>query len=100
MKILCLLVILANIFLFLWEYRTGALTTRKENPEQLAINGREPILLLQELKKGTHALPPSLNQSLPLDSTKPDGNLATQQNIKNTDPATANPTEYPKIKVP
>jgi hypothetical protein len=64
MKILCLLVLLANIFLLMWEYRSGAFTAHKEKPEQQAIKGKEQILLLRELKKEPHSLLPKINQEM------------------------------------
>lgn len=100
MKILCLLVVLANIFLLLWEYRAGAFTIRKDNVELQAINGREPILLAHEMIKKSQPLLPSVNQPAPVNTTTPDSNLPTEQNTKNTAPATVNPTEQPKIEVP
>jgi hypothetical protein len=51
MKALCLTVILANIFLLLWEYRSGGVTENKASQEQRAIYGKEEIFLLNELKK-------------------------------------------------
>jgi hypothetical protein len=51
MKILCLIVILADICLFMWEYRNGAFNVDNRKLEQQLIQGKEQILLLQELKK-------------------------------------------------
>lgn len=51
MKILCLIVILANIVLLMWEYRNGAFDARKATPEQAAIVGTEQIILSHEQKK-------------------------------------------------
>lgn len=51
MKTLCLTVILANIFLLMWEYRSGGFTENKVSPEQHATYGKEQIFLLHELKK-------------------------------------------------
>jgi hypothetical protein len=51
MKILCLIVILANICLFMWEYRNGAFNADNRKLEQQLIESKEQILLLQELKK-------------------------------------------------
>lgn len=61
MKILCLFVILANIFLLMWEYRNGAFTARKETLEQHAIIGKEQIFLVRELKTGSHSSLPNSN---------------------------------------
>jgi len=51
MKALCLTVILANIFLLMWEYRSSSVTENNTSPEQKAIYGREQIFLVHELKK-------------------------------------------------
>ncbi len=75
MKILCLLVLLANIFLLIWEYRGGAFTAHKENPEQGAVKGKEDILLLRELKKETHSALPTINQETHMDILKPDSRI-------------------------
>ncbi len=50
MKILCILVVLANLFLLMWEYRSGAFTQKKSSQEQHLIIGKEPIILLDEVK--------------------------------------------------
>ncbi len=48
MKILVLLIALANVVLVMWEYRHGAFEQVAKTPQQPA---REPILLVSELKK-------------------------------------------------
>lgn len=48
MKLLVLLIVLANVVLFMWEYRNGAFEPAVKPPQQ---PGREPILLVNELKK-------------------------------------------------
>ncbi|HEY8095052.1 MAG TPA: hypothetical protein VIE65_03040 [Methylobacter sp.] len=48
MKVLVLLIALANVVLFMWEYRNGAFEQVAKLPQQPA---REPILLVRELKK-------------------------------------------------
>lgn len=80
MKILCLLVVLANIFLLMLEYRSGAFTADKKNAEQQIIKGKEQILLLRELKKDSHALLPKTNQE-------------TQGDLEHTDTATTKQAE-------
>jgi hypothetical protein len=47
MKVLFFAVVLANIVVFMWEYRQGAFgqVTAPQQP------GREPIVLVRELKK-------------------------------------------------
>jgi hypothetical protein len=102
MKILCLLTLLANIFLLSWEYRNGTFSTHKESPEQQAVKGKEPILLLQELKKETHSVLPNKNQVKRVDLYKPDNNQIReiQDNIEHTNTATAKQDEYPPIQLP
>jgi hypothetical protein len=102
MKILCLLVILANIFLLTWEYKNGTFLSRKENPEQHAIKGKETILLLHELKKETHSVLPNKNQVKRVDLYKPDNNQIRemQDNIEHTNTATAKQDEYPQVQLP
>ncbi|MDD2723720.1 MAG: hypothetical protein PHH59_06825 [Methylovulum sp.] len=46
MKILCFVIVLANLVLFLWEYRSGAFVQTETVMEG------EPILLVGEEKKG------------------------------------------------
>lgn len=48
MKILCLLIILANICVFLWEYRQGAFSAQPKLAEQMTLPGTEPIILIDE----------------------------------------------------
>ncbi|MFZ2452089.1 MAG: hypothetical protein WAW36_16360 [Methylovulum miyakonense] len=48
MKILFFVIVLANVALFLWEYRSGAFI----KPETQVMEGLEPILLVGEDKKG------------------------------------------------
>ena len=43
MKILCFILILANLVLFLWEYRSGALDSQIP-----AVQAQEQILLVDE----------------------------------------------------
>lgn len=52
MKALMFLVIIANIILLLWEYRSGAFTPATPAPTQEAPD-QEPILLLSEVKVTT-----------------------------------------------
>jgi hypothetical protein len=91
MKILCLLVVLANIFVFFWEYRSGAFLT-KQATEQPLIEGKEAIVLVQELKK-----PPT-----PTTSTKPpksaSGIIQLQQEIEN--PGYSRPDQTPEPTEP
>ncbi|MEQ1543476.1 hypothetical protein [Methyloglobulus sp.] len=99
MKILCLLVLLANIFLLTWEYRSGALTTHKESPEEQALKGKEQILLIRELKKETHSSLPNINQATQTDVLKPDSRIIEiQGNIEQTY-ITTKQAEHPKVKL-
>lgn len=47
MKVLVLLLALANVVLFMWEYRNGAFVQTAETSQQA---DREPIVLVSELK--------------------------------------------------
>jgi hypothetical protein len=47
MKILVLLLALANVVLFMWEYRSGAFVQAVKTSQQA---DREPIVLVSELK--------------------------------------------------
>lgn len=92
MKILCLLVILANLFLLMWEYKSGAFTIRKNSGEQV-IQGQEPIRLARELPKAKvpNVSQPALNQLTPSGSAiKPPvetPKLTTTMPVKPSDPA-------------
>jgi hypothetical protein len=101
MKILCLLILLANIFLLMWEYRSGTFTTDKKNSEQQIIKGKEQILLLRELKKEPQPLLPDRNQEKQMDLYKPDSQIREMQdNIEHTNTATTKQAEYPQIQLP
>jgi hypothetical protein len=102
MKILCLLVLLANIFLLMLEYRNGAFTSHKENSEQHAIKGKEQILLLRELKKKPHSSLSNPNQKTVLDAAKLDNYInETQRHLNNTNTISRTyPTESSKIQLP
>jgi hypothetical protein len=101
MKILCLLVLLANILLLMWEYRSGAFTAHKENTEQHVIYGKEQIFLVHELKKEPHPLLPKINQETQMDVNKADNPFKEMQdNIEHTNTTTAKQSEYPQIPLP
>jgi hypothetical protein len=86
MKILCLLVILANIFLLMSEYRNGDFTAHKAKPEQQPIYGKEKIFLLHELKKEPQPSLPKPNQEISLDTPSLVNDIKeTQRNTENTD---------------
>ncbi len=50
MKLLCLTVILANVTVFLWEYRSGAFETAEKYPAPPPTTIIEPIVLVSEIK--------------------------------------------------
>jgi hypothetical protein len=94
MKILCLLVILANIFLLLSEYRKGGGMAHKTKPEQHSGYGKEQILLLHELKKAPQSSSPRPNQETSLNAPGPVNDIKeTLRNKENDD--TANKVEIP-----
>lgn len=53
MKILFFLLALANVALFMWEYRQGAFSTAQETPAGNIAGYQEPIVLLSELNSNT-----------------------------------------------
>ncbi len=65
MKILCLLVFLANIFLLLWEYRSGHFTQHQKNQPLQTQNWGEPIKLMDESLTKPSAVPQELPASNP-----------------------------------
>jgi hypothetical protein len=91
MKILCLLVVLANILLFMWEYRSGAFLTHGKDIEQPLISGAEPIILLGELK----SLPTNVDQAMPLNEGKPD-NITKESHANGVTPDTSTTTPATK----
>jgi hypothetical protein len=100
MKILCLLTLLANIFLLSWEYRTGAFSIRKENSEQLTIKGKEHIFLIGELNQQSHSLLPNVIQNPQpsgFSSVPPEKEM--QDNLEPNTP-TSKQTEYPQVQLP
>lgn len=86
MKILCLLVILANIFLLMSEYRNGNFTAHKTKPGQHAIYGKDQILLSHELKKEPQSSLPKPNQETSLSAPSlVNDTEETQRNTENAD---------------
>ena len=59
MKILFFLVVIANVALFMWEYKTGAFVPVTETSEQNADSDQEQILLVSELKNVPQAITPA-----------------------------------------
>ena len=94
MKILCLLVILANIFLLMWEYRNGAFSAHKENPGQHLIYGKEQIFLLHELNKEPQSALPKPNKKTQLGAPIPNNDIKDlQHNV-------INQTGYSQMQLP
>ena len=79
----------------MWEYRSGAFTSHKENPEQQAIKGKEQIFLVHELKKEPPSLLPNRSQETQMDAYKPDSPIKD-----NIDTTTTKQAEYPQIQLP
>jgi hypothetical protein len=97
MKILCLLVLIANIFLLMWEYRSGAFTAPKKTPEQQLIKGKEQIYLLSELKKKPQPLLPKMSQETEMDAPKPDSPIqAIPGKVERADTTTTKQPEFQK----
>jgi hypothetical protein len=59
MKTLFFLVVIANVALFMWEYKTGAFVPVSETSEQNAGSDQEQILLVSELKNIPQVLIPA-----------------------------------------
>jgi hypothetical protein len=59
MKILFFLVVIVNVALFMWEYKTGAFVPVTETSEQNADLDQEQILLVSELKNIPPAITPA-----------------------------------------
>jgi hypothetical protein len=102
MKILCLLVALANIFLFMWEYRNGAFIEPKANAGQTIFAGKEQIVLLRELKKEPPSFLPKPPPQMQLDPVKPKANTHITQGHQTNLGATpkTNPIEYGDNQLP
>jgi len=66
MKILFFLVVIANVALFMWEYKTGAFVPVTETSEQNADLDQEQILLVSELKNIPQAIAPAPVSEPPL----------------------------------
>jgi len=90
MKILCMIIILANISLFLWEYRSGELDSKKQELEleTTLSKGNEKILLISELKSDK-PLQPGSNPPAIQDSSdkKQEINSDAQPSIDSADKA-------------
>lgn len=63
MKILCLLLIIANVSVFLWEYRQGGLSAKPDQPLTQATPGVDTILLANEVEKESALIPPKTDQA-------------------------------------
>lgn len=83
MKILCLLVILANIFLLIWEYSFGETNASKATQEQTAIIGKEPIVLSHEQKMKPRSSLPIPTRKVQLDVAKPSSYINETQAYEN-----------------
>ena len=69
-KLLCLLIILANLSLLLWEYRSGGFADKEQPTEVQEVSGKEQIILLGEIKAQPQLQPSIPDQNIP--STNPD----------------------------
>lgn len=65
MKAICLLLILANISLFLWEYREGGLNGGKGSTIQSTAPGVATILLVNEVEQASELVAPEGSQPEP-----------------------------------
>jgi hypothetical protein len=92
MKILYLLIILANIFVFLWEYRNGAFTDKSTSQAQAAVYNEKIILLSEQIQQLQPALPKQTQEEQP-DQLNSHGNTHELEN-KNNDPG------HPVVQLP
>jgi hypothetical protein len=69
MKILFFLVVIVNVALFMWEYKTGAFVPVTETSEQNADSDQEQILLVSELTNVPQALSPTAVSEPPVAET-------------------------------
>jgi hypothetical protein len=69
MKILFFLVAIANVALFMWEYKTGAFVSIAETTEQNADLDQEQILLVSELKNVPQVMAPAPVSEQPIAET-------------------------------
>jgi hypothetical protein len=86
MKQLCLLLILANVFLFLWEYREGGFNAVKVTSTQVKTPGVETILLANEVEKDTNIQLPKLNQEEQPLYQAPENKVETELSVKDEKP--------------
>lgn len=71
MKVLFFLVVIANVLLFLWEYKTGAWVTSDKTVIP-AEAGQEPLRLVKELKNNELEPVQKSEQSAPVLPISPD----------------------------
>ena len=74
MKILFFLVAIANVALFMWEYKTGGFAPVTGISEQSAYSDQEQILLVSELKNAPQTITPA-----PVSEPPIAGNIATDE---------------------
>jgi hypothetical protein len=95
MKHLFLLLILANIFLFLWEYREGGFNAAKKNSIIESTTIVEPILLANEIEKDSALIMPEIIQIEKQQTghenftTQPDRDNQQKQSLKTNESANA-----------
>lgn len=94
MKMLCLLVILTNIFVFLWEYRSGALMPTKETSEQSLAKGKEQIFLISETKDKSESGKYNPAPDIPLNKPTTNFNFNQMENLS------SNQTVAPLTQLP
>lgn len=89
MKKLCLLLILANVALFLWETRESGLQATQKSPKAMNTPGVATILLAREAPPKPYAPLPELNQdeqSQPQEQVINKPTEKTSDNGKNAEP--------------
>ena len=101
MKILCLIILSANICLLIWEYRSGAFTSQPNIPQQHASAGKEQILLVTELKNKPQIPLPKPKQETQLQVYKSVNPVKEMQvSIEHVNSTIYKQSEYPQVQLP
>jgi hypothetical protein len=101
MKILCLIILSANICLLIWEYRSGAFTSQTNTPVHQASVGQEQIFLATELKNKPPLSLPVQKQETQLQVYKSVIPVKEMQgSIEHVNSAIAKQSDYPQVRLP
>jgi hypothetical protein len=98
MKTLFFLVVIANVALFMWEFKTGAFVPVTETSEQNADGDQEPILLVSELKNVPQAISPGPVSEPPAEGNTVKDETGKLAQVPETLPATPASIEKPALE--